>query len=286
MSAAKGRRLRSRGETIMRVNPGSMPERDPAEIYEALFVPALFAQWGPRVADAAAIGPGQRVLDVGCGTGVLACAAADRAGPRGHIVGLDPNPQMLAVARRKSGSVIWQAGRAEALPFDDTSFDAVISQFALMFVESKPTAITEMLRVLRRQGRLAVAVWDSLDRVPGYLALTRLLEKLFGANVAGAMHAPFTLGDRQALLRLLMDAGASDAEVQTHSGTVCFDSIDAMINTEHACVWTLGGLLDAEQFAQLRHAAQDALRAFVGVDGRVQFDCPAHIATAKKAGSS
>jgi SAM-dependent methyltransferase len=266
----------------MQANPGSAPERDPAEIYDALFVPALFAKWGPRVADAAAIGPGQRVLDVGCGTGVLACAAAERVGPQGHVTGLDPNPQMLAVARRKPGAVVWQEGRAEALPFDDASFDAVVSQFALMFVESKPAAIAEMRRVLRPQGRLAVAVWDSLDHTPGYLALTKLLEKLFGAEVAAAMHGPFTLGDRQALLRLFVDAGAADAEVRTHPGTVRFDSIDAMINTEHACVWTLGGILDAQQFAQLRHAAQDALRDFVGADGRVQFDCPAHIVTARK----
>lgn len=266
----------------MQANPGSVPARDPAEIYDALFVPALFAQWGPRVADAAAIGPGQRVLDVGCGTGVLACAAAERVGPQGHVVGLDPNPQMLAVARRKPGSVVWQEGRAEALPFDESSFDAVISQFALMFVESKPAAIAEMLRVLRPRGRLAVAVWDSLDRTPGYLALTRLLEKLFGASVAGAMHGPFTLGDRQQLLRLFVEAGSADAEVRTHPGTVRFDSIDAMINTEHACVWTLGGVLDAQQYAQLRQAAQDALRVLVGGDGRVQFDCPAHIVTARK----
>ena len=92
----------------MNVDRGSKPERDPAEIYDELFVPALFAQWGPRVADAAAVGLGQRVLDVGCGTGVLAWAAAERVGPQGHVVGLDPNPQMLAVARRKSGGVVWQ----------------------------------------------------------------------------------------------------------------------------------------------------------------------------------
>jgi ubiquinone/menaquinone biosynthesis C-methylase UbiE len=234
------------------------------------------------VAAAAAIAPGQRVLDVGCGTGVLACAAAARAGPQGHVVGLDPNAQMLAVARRKPGGGVWQSGRAEALPFEDASFDAVVSQFALMFVESKPAAVAEMLRVLRPRGRLAVAVWDSLDRAPGYRALTELLRKLFGAEIAGAMQAPFTLGDRRELLRLFKDAGATDAEVQTQPGTVRFESIDAMINTEHACVWTLGGVLDARQFAQLRRGAQDALRAFVGTDGGVQFDCPAHIVTGTK----
>ena len=71
-------------------------------MYEELFVPALFQQWGPIVCDAARIMPGDKVLDVACGTGVLACAAADRVGPRGAVAGLDANIDMLSVARRKN----------------------------------------------------------------------------------------------------------------------------------------------------------------------------------------
>jgi SAM-dependent methyltransferase len=267
----------------MTANQGSKPERGPAEVYDELFVPALFGQWGPRMAEAAAIEPGQRVLDVGCGTGALACAAAERVGPKGRVVGLDPNEQMLAVARRKPIGVTWQLGRAESLPFEDASFDAVVSQFALMFFESKPTAIAEMLRVLRLRGRLAIAVWDALARVPGYLALTELLRELFGSDVADAMHAPFALGDRQELLHLLVGAGAAGVEVKTQPGTVSFVSADAMISTERACVWTLGGLLDEQQFAQLRQRAPSVLQPFIRSDGSVQFDCPAHIVTAIKA---
>jgi SAM-dependent methyltransferase len=198
-------------------------------------------------------------------------------------VGLDPNEQMLAVARRKAAGVTWQLGRAEALPFDDASFDAVVSQFALMFFESKPTAIAEMLRVLRPRGRLVVAVWDTLERTPGYLALTELLRELFGDDVAAAMQAPFALGDRHELVRLLVGAGAAGAEVKTQPGHVSFSSADAMISTERACVWTLGGLLDEQQFAQLRQRAPGVLQPFIRGDGSVQFDCPAHIVTAIKA---
>lgn len=266
----------------MTMTQNSKPERDPAEIYDALFVPALFAQWGPRVVAAAAVQHGQHVLDVGCGTGVLACAAAERAGPEGRVVGLDPNDQMLAVARRKSTAVAWQPGRAEALPFNDASFDTVASQFAMMFFESRPAAIAEMLRVLRPAGRLAVAVWDRLEQAPGYLALTDMLQELFGADIARAMHAPFALGDRHELLRLFTGGGAVDAEVRTQPGTVRFASIDAMINTERACVWTLGGLLDEQQFARLRQRARIVLQRFVCSDGSVQFDCPAHIVTATR----
>ncbi len=266
----------------MSMSQASKPERDPAEVYDELFVPALFAQWGPRMADAAAIEPGHRVLDVGCGTGVLARAAAERVGPTGCVVGLDPSEQMLAVARCKASDVTWQLGRAEALPFDDASFDVAVSQFAMMFFESRPAAIAEMLRVLRPRGRLAVAVWDRLEHAPGYLALTELLRELFGNDVAGAMRAPFALGDRHELLRLLVGAGAADAEAKTVPGSVSFASVDAMIGTERACVWTLGGLLDEQQFAQLRQRAAGVLQPFVRSDGGVQFDCPAHIVTATR----
>jgi SAM-dependent methyltransferase len=267
----------------MTVSQDSRSERDPAEVYDELFVPALFAQWGPRIAEAAAIRPGQDVLDVGCGTGVLACAAAERVGPRGRVVGLDPNEQMLAVARRKSTAVAWRLGRAESLPFDEASFDAVVSQFALMFFESKPAAIAEMLRVLRPRGRLVIAVWDALERAPGYLALTGLLRELFGASIAGAMHAPFALGDRHELQRLLCGVGAAGVEVKSEPGIVSFASADAMISTERACVWTLGGLLNEQQFAQLRQRAPGVLQPFIRRDGSVQFDCPAQVVFATKA---
>ena len=104
-----------------------------------------------------------------------------------------------------------------------------------------------------------IAVWDALERAPGYLALTELLRELFDTNVAGAMHAPFALGDRHELLRLLGGAGAAGVEVKTQPGIVSFASADAMISTERACVWTLGGLLDEEQFAQLRQRARGVL---------------------------
>lgn len=260
----------------------SQPERSPAEIYDERFVPALFAQWGGRVAAAANLSPGQRVLDVGCGTGVLALAAAARVGPNGYVAGVDPNAEMLAVARRKSSRVEWSHAFAESLPFADASFDAVISQFALMFFEDRRSGVAKMWRMLRRDGWLAVAVWDALEHTPGYRALTDLLQSLFGVTIADAMRPPFSLGNPVALKELFADAGVPHARVTTHAGTVRFDSIDAMISTERACVWTLGGLLNDAQFELLRKEAGSVLRPFVGANGAVTFDCPAHIVTAIK----
>jgi SAM-dependent methyltransferase len=255
---------------------------NPAEVYDRFFVPALFSQWGARVAAAAQVEPGEHVLDVGCGTGVLAMAAAERALPSGRVVGLDASEEMLGVARRKSSAVEWVDGRAEALPFNDASFDKVLSQFALMLFEQPSGALAQMWRVLRPRGRLAVAVPDRMENSPGYLAFTEMLQRLFGSGIADAMRPPFALGDEGRLRGLFVDAGIVDVAITTQHGLVHFASIDAMISTERACIWTLGGLLDADQFALLRcHARQD-LAAFASVDGVVEFDMPMLVVTAQK----
>jgi len=256
--------------------------RSPAEIYDEQFVPALFRPWAGVVVDAARVGAGQRVLDVACGTGVLACAAAERVGSGGSVVGLDANPQMLAVARRKPASVEWIDGRAESLPFADVNFDPVVSQFGLMFFDDRVAALREMVRVLRPGGRLAVAVCDAVEHSPGYAALAALLQRLFGDAVVNAFRAPFAIGDAALLQRLCEQAGVLRAEVAAHAGTVRFASIEALVSTERACVWTLGGLLDDAQFERLLSESQQALRPYLQADGLVAFDMPALLITAGK----
>lgn len=257
-------------------------KRTPAEIYDEMFVPALFGQWGPIVAGTADIGPGDRVLDVACGTGALACAAVALVGSQGTVVGLDANPDMLAVARRKDNRVDWRQGQAESLPFRDGGFDAVVSQFGFMFFNDRPAALREMTRVLRPGGRLAVAVCDAVERSAGYAALTDLLDRLFGAAVADAFGAPFVLGDEDRLLAIAGEAGIPGAAVTRRTGTVRFASIADLVATERACVWTLGGLLDDRQFDRLRAAAEDALAPFAAADGGVVFDMPVLILTARR----
>ncbi len=201
--------------------------KSPAEIYDALFVPALFRQWGPVVAGEARIGRGDRVIDVACGTGVLALAALDRVGAEGTVVGLDPNADMLGVARRKSTRINWRKGRAEEIPFPDESFDVAVSQFGLMFFEDRAAGLREMMRVVRPGGRMAVAVCDALDQSPGYAAVADMLERLFGKEVANAFRAPFVLGKPE-LLRSLCAEGrhrACRSEAALRDGPFRFDRV-------------------------------------------------------------
>jgi ubiquinone/menaquinone biosynthesis C-methylase UbiE len=256
--------------------------RNPAEIYDAQFVPALFQQWGPIVAREAGVREGDRVLDVACGTGALTIAVAEIVGPAGSVIGLDANPQMLAVARRKPVQVEWLEGRAESLPPPDSSFDAVVSQFGFMFFEDRPQALREMVRVLRPGGRLAVAVCDAVENSPGYGAFALLLDRLFGRQVGDAFRAPFSLGDAGRLRAICRGAGIEGAEVVQRNEKVRFESIDAMVSTERACVWTLGGVLNDEQFERLLNGSQTTLEPFLTDSGAVEFDMPALIIRAQK----
>lgn len=267
----------------MQRSPTLDSTRSPAEIYDEFFVPALFRHWGPVVGAAAGVAPGHAVLDVGCGTGALTLAVADMVRPGGMVVGLDPNPEMLTVARRQPADVTWVEGRAEALPLEDESFDAVVSQFAMMFFKDRPLAFREMMRVLKPGGRMAVAVCDGLDRSDGYAAFADLLRRLFGQEVASAFASPFVLGDTELLRRICVEAGLSDARIDRHQGEVSFDSIASMVSTERACVWTLGGVLDDAQFEQLLIEATDALQPFKTAEGRMSFSMPALIISAAKA---
>lgn len=254
----------------------------PAEVYDAQFVPALFAQWGPIVCAEAGVRPGDHVLDIACGTGALTLAAAEFAGQAGRVVGLDANPEMLAVARRKPGRIEWVESMAEALPFPDGYFDAVVSQFGFMFFENKPKALGEMMRVLKPDGHLAVAVCDAVENSPGYGAFAALLDRLFGTEIGDAFRSPFALGDRDGLLEICREAGIANPEVIRRNGKVRFKSIDDLVSTERACVWTLGGLLNDEQFEQLIAEAEAVLRPFA-VDGeRIEFDMPSLIIKAQK----
>ncbi|SFH61163.1 methyltransferase domain-containing protein [Modicisalibacter xianhensis] len=255
----------------------------PAEIYEEAFVPALFQQWGDVMTEAASVGFGHRVLDVACGTGVAACAAAERAGAQGSVVGLDPNSDMLAVAAFKHPLVEWREGRGEALPFPDASFDRVVSQFGLMFFDDPAAGLREMMRVLRTGGKLAVAVCDALDHSPGYAVLVELLHRLFGPPVADAFRAPFILGDQDRLQMLCLDAGLSEAGIERRDGNVHFASISDLITTERACAWTLGGILDDEEFDRLDREAQVSLLPFQHENGWIDFTMPALIVSAQKA---
>ncbi len=253
---------------------------DAAVVYEQDFVPSLFGQWAPRLADAADVGPGDRFLDVGCGTGVVAREAALRVGPSGRVVGLDLNESMLAVAKRMRPEIEWRQGDVIQLPFEDESFDAVVSQFMLMFIADRVAAIKEMWRVLAPGGRLAVAAWMAFERSLGDVALAEIARRLIGDDAAESFKAPYVLGDEDKLLGLFRSAGITEAQVETREGSFFFSSIDEMVR-----VWVKGWVLadmDDETYGALLKEARNDLKRFCNGDGEIRLPMDAHIVTAVK----
>jgi ubiquinone/menaquinone biosynthesis C-methylase UbiE len=252
-----------------------------AEIYEQFFVPALFAEWPERILKLSKVTTGDRVLDVACGTGVLARKTAELVGASGSVVGLDMNKDMLAVAARREPDIEWKVGQAESLPFDDDSFDKVVSQFGLMFFEDQVKAIMEMVRLLRPGGKTAVAVWGSLAETPGYAAVAEILADLFGSEVAKSTEAPYSLGDKDKLASLFAEAGVTDITIDISSGQARFASIEAWIYTDIKG-WTLADVIDDAEYERLKVYAPPKLAQFVQTDGSVTFATPAHIVTFRK----
>lgn len=251
--------------------------------YEALFVPALFGQWAARVSQAAGIRPGQRVLDVACGTGILAREIASRVGADGHVAGIDPSPGMIAVAGRIAPKIDWREGVAESLPFPDGSFDAVVSQFGLMFFTDRQRALREMGRVLVPGGRLAVAVFDSLDSMPAYATEVDLLERTAGRQAADALRAPFVLGDRSELAALFSEAGFAPVAIDTHRGTARFPTIRTMVEADlRGWLPVMGVVLTEEQIGRILAEAEQALGPYAMPDGRAEFPLSAHLVVATK----
>jgi SAM-dependent methyltransferase len=248
-----------------------------AEVYEQFFVPALYAQWARKVADVAQISSGEKVLDVACGTGVLAREAAVRGAT---VTGLDVSMAMLAVAGRLSPDIVWRHGTAEALPFGPEEFNLVVSQFGLMYVVDRIGAVREMLRVLDGSGRLAVALCDA-DSSPTFEALIALVRRLFGGKAADALPAPFLVGTPRQVEALFTAAGASNVDVRMHPGTATFRSLRDWLFTEIRG-WTLADLIDERQFDLLVKEAAYQLADAVAPDGHVVFDSPAYIVTATR----
>lgn len=255
-----------------------------AEAYEAILVPGLFSEWTELVVEAARITEGQRVLDVACGTGVLARRAAARTGEPSLVTGVDLNPAMLSLARRTAPGIEWREADVHSLPFADASFEVVVSQFGLMFFENRQAGLQEMMRVLVPDGRMAVAVFDSLERIPAYAAMAGVFERQAGKQFGEALRYPFSLGKVDELSSLFSAAGIPSAKIASRQGTAAFQDVEQMVLADVHGWFPVAGLqLDEAALEKVLAEARTALAPFTLPDGSVRFEVSVHLVTATKA---
>ena len=210
-----------------------MSSTNPAETYESYMVPTLFGPWADVLVRSAQPRPGERVLDVACGTGIVARRVVNLVGSDGQVVGIDLNPNMLAVARsaaeREGLAIEWQEGPAERLPFPDGAFDLSLCQFALMFFADRRAALQEMHRVVRPGGRIALSVWQGLDHHPFYRTLDEAIQRRLGMS---GVQDIFALGDTKELRMLLESAGFRAVEIEPVAMTARFPNPVAFLAGE------------------------------------------------------
>jgi SAM-dependent methyltransferase len=256
-----------------------------AEIYDRQLAPAMFAPWAPVLLDTARVQPGERAIDIACGTGVVTRLAATRVGRHGRIVGLDINAAMLAVARSHADAadaapIEWLEADAQATLLPDASFDVALCQQGLQQFPDPLTALREVRRILVDEGRIALCVWSRIEGCPGMLALVEALERHVGAAAANNRRAPFALGDAAAVRALLEGAGFGQIQLHTLVETARFPSPEAFVEAQLAAtpLSTLGTLSDDVR----RAIARDVRAEVQGYldDGRLALPMEAHVALA------
>ncbi len=199
---------------------------------DAVAYERFMGRWSARLApaflDELGMPEPQRVLDLGCGTGNLTRAVAERW-PGCEVVGVDPSVAFVAAARKRAvsrgGRVRFEVGGADALPLDDASVDAALALLVLTFVPDADRAVAQMQRVTRPGGVLAAAVWD-------YGARMQMLRTLWDAaarldpTVVGQDEATMPLGRPGGLIDLWQRSGLDDVDGGRVTVTTRFEDFD------------------------------------------------------------
>lgn len=215
----------------------------------------------------AGLEPGQRILDLGTGTGAVAVRTAPLVAPGGRVVGVDISPEMLALARERAteaghGEIRFGEGRAEAIPADDATFNVVFASLSLMFAIDRAAAAREIARVLRPGGRLVAAVWAGPEEAD--IVLFQQIAGRFAPTPPVPGVGPGALGNPAPFLAQLAEVGIV---AQVERETFGFD----FANFEHA--WdVLAGVTAAQLSAERQRAAREAVLAAMWSHG----DGPRH----------
>ena len=256
------------------------------QMYERHLVGPLFRPWAQALLDEARLREGERVLDIACGTGIVARLAHERVGPRGRVAAVDVSAPMLEVGRSITPSVEWREGNASALPLrDGEAFDVVFCQQGLQFFADRPAAVHEMRRALAPRGRLAVSTWGPIAEAPVFREAHAIAEKIVGP-VVDQRHA---LGDASELERLLTEAGFDEVRVRIVAMALRFTDSQSLARLNAMALVGMSGaakqLDEAGRERAIRAIAEESSKAFAPYTrgAELVFDSVSNVATAMAA---
>lgn len=221
-----------------------------AERYEEYLVPVIFIPWAKYLVDLTDLKPDSRILDVACGTGIVARLARDRIGKAGRAVGLDLNADMLEVAQQNTAGteIEWVQGDAAKMPFEADSFDVLTCQQGLQFFPDRPAALTEFRRVLKPGGLCLGCVARGVEMNPLMSSQIAAFEKHLGEPVAAAIRAVCQLSDADDIRGLFEDAGFKDVTV---------DNVELTLQHDDGRLFATGALLASPAAAAIKDLPED-----------------------------
>lgn len=273
--------------------PSQQSAPTPAEMYQQFFVPAIFGPFACTLIERAGVRHGQSILDLACGTGIIARTAAPIVGIDGRVTALDLRPGMLAAAKAlpapQGAAIEWVQGDATDPGLPDESFDHVICQAGLQFFPDRVRALREARRMLKQDGKLTVLVWQGIDRHSVFKAIAEAeLRHLgdFGVTEEEAI-MPFVLGNREALRSLLEEAGFREIEIAEESRDASFPDPDRFVqNSEYAYAAVIPEFAaDPAAFQRFLDAVEqetsEIIKKYQRGD-RIVFPMHANIATARR----
>ena len=244
---------------------------DAAAMYER-YATQYMGPWASDLVGLAELKPAQRVLDLACGTGVVARLAAARVGPTGQVSGLDFNAGMIAVARALPAmpgvTIRWLEGSAMAMDFPDASFDVVLCQQGLQFFPDSGAALREVRRVLVPGGRVLLSVWTSES--PYHIARGEALERFAGAEIANKYRASRDAApDADALRRILGETGFRGVQVRSRTLVIRLPSIETFVIGHLSSSPVAGAVaaLSEERRAELGRHVRKALQQYADGEG-------------------
>jgi ubiquinone/menaquinone biosynthesis C-methylase UbiE len=260
----------------------AIPQQNFPEIYERVLVGPLFTPWAEALLDSVALEAGDSVLDVACGTGIAARLARARLGATAHVVGVDINRQMLAVARAMAPDIGWREGNAVVLPVGaGERFDVVLSHQGLQFFPDRPAALAEMRRVMVPGGRLGVAVWTSLEGAP----LIRDLHAIAARHLGEFVDRRHAFGEARELEQAVAAAGFRDVRVTTGARTIRFADGEAFLRLNTMAFVGMSATaseMPDEERVRVTDAIVQESGGVLGAysdPGGLAFELSAHIAT-------